>query len=83
MDLPAGSVSTVFVLDDAKGSLTAQAITDSATLADMPFGGIHTGGGGTASASTTPLGAAAGIAGVLGLLAVAGVLIRRRVRAGA
>ncbi len=83
VDLPAGSVSTVFVLDDATGSLTAQAITDSATLADMPVGGIHTGGGGTAPSSATPLGAVAGVAGVLGLVAVAGLLARRRVRAGA
>ena len=65
VDLPAGSVSTLFVLDTAAGALTAQAITDSATLADMPVGGIHTGGGGTAR----------GQAGTLGGIAVAGILL--------
>lgn len=65
VDLPAGSVSTLFVLDTAAGALTAQAITDSATLADMPVGGIHTGGGGTAH----------GQAGTLGGIAAAGILL--------
>ena len=86
VDLPAGSVSTLFVLDDARGALTAQTITDSATLADMPVGGIHTGGGGTAVSAASPVGvgaagAAAAVLGVFGLIAVR--RRRREVEAGA
>ncbi|MCW2166086.1 protein of unknown function (DUF4397) [Microbacterium hydrothermale] len=82
VDLPAGSVSTLFVLDDAQGALTAQTITDSATLADMPVGGIHTGGGGTAAATTAPTGAAATGAGAVAVAlgAVALIAARRRRR---
>ncbi len=65
VDLPAGSVSTVFVLDDATGSLTAQAITRLGDARRHARRGIHTGGGGTAPSSATPLGAVAGVAGVL------------------
>jgi len=75
VDLPAGSVSTLFVLDTADGTLTARAITDSATLADMPIGGIHTGGGGSAAQPTPLAGVVA--AGVL-LLVSAGVIVWRR-----
>lgn len=82
VDLPAGSVSTLFVLDDASGSLTAQAITDSATLADMPIGGIHTGGGGTATTPGAPVGAVAGIAALLGGVVVAVAALRRRAAKG-
>ncbi|MDZ5143749.1 DUF4397 domain-containing protein [Microbacterium testaceum] len=85
VDLPAGSVSTLFVLDDARGALTAQAITDSATLADMPVGGIHTGGGGTAVAAVNPIGvgAAAAAAAVLGVSVLIAVRRRREVEADA
>lgn len=78
VDLPAGSVSTLFVLDTAAGALTAQAITDSATLSDMPIGGIHTGGGGTATNTTAPVGAAVGVAALLGgVIATTAILHRR------
>ncbi|MFF0909573.1 DUF4397 domain-containing protein [Microbacterium enclense] len=82
VDLPAGSVSTLFVLDDAAGALTARAVTDSATLADMPVGGIHTGGGGTAASSEVAPGAVVGAAAVLGGLLVAAAALRRRASKG-
>ncbi|WP_170285662.1 DUF4397 domain-containing protein [Microbacterium rhizomatis] len=81
VDLPAGTVSTLFVLDTANGALTARAITDSATLADMPVGGINTGGGGTANGSGSPLGALAGFGVALGGIALTLTALRRR-RAG-
>jgi len=83
VDLPAGSVSTLFVLDDAQGSLTAQTITDSATLADMPVGGIHTGGGGTAATPVGPIGIAGAVAAALAVFATIGALRRRGVKADA
>ncbi|MEW1917976.1 DUF4397 domain-containing protein [Microbacterium sp. NPDC080005] len=81
VDLPAGSVSTIFVLDTASGALTAKAVTDSATLADMPVGGIETGGGGTAGDGEAPVGLF--VAGAL-LVGAAGVTMyaRRRRTAG-
>lgn len=82
VDLPAGSVSTLFVLDDAAGSLTARAVTDSATLADMPVGGIHTGGGGTAASSAETTGVLVGAAAVLGGLVAAFAVLRRRATKG-
>jgi hypothetical protein len=78
VELPAGSVSTLFVLDTAGGALTAQAITDSATLADMPIGGIHTGGGGTATDSADSAGALAAVGIVFAGAAVALTVLRRR-----
>lgn len=83
VELPAGSVSTLFVLDTASGALTAQAVTDSATLADMPTGGINTGGGGTVRDDGV-VSVAAPIAGLVVLVAAGAVstLIARRRRWG-
>jgi hypothetical protein len=85
VELPAGSVSTLFVLDTASGALTAQAITDSATLADMPVGGINTGGGGTAATGADAAPVAASIAGI-GVVALAAItatlFVRRRREVG-
>jgi hypothetical protein len=78
VELPAGSVSTLFVLDTAGGALTAQAITDSATLADMPIGGIQTGGGGTAGGQAGPAGALAAFGIVFAGAVVAVTVLRRR-----
>ncbi|WP_405372324.1 MULTISPECIES: DUF4397 domain-containing protein [unclassified Microbacterium] len=78
VDLPAGSVSTLFVLDNAAGALTAKAVTDSATLADMPIGGIETGGGGTAGEQNAPVGSIAVAALVLGGVAFSIAARRRR-----
>lgn len=77
VDLPAGSVSTLFVLDTADGALTARAVTDSATLADMPVGGINTGGGGAAhqeGIATT----FAPLAMALGVVALGIIVFRHR-----
>lgn len=82
VDLPAGSVSTLFVLDDAAGTLTARAVTDSATLADMPIGGIHTGGGGTAAQPVPAAALLAGAGALLVALAAAVVVRRRRAAKG-
>lgn len=79
VELPAGSVSTLFVLDTSEGELTARAITDSATLADMPIGGIHTGGGGTASDQGTAGGVLAAFALIFGAGLVTIAARRRRV----
>lgn len=45
LDLTAGSVSTVFVVDDSTGGITAVPVTDSAATAATPVGGVQTGGG--------------------------------------
>ncbi|NHI16077.1 DUF4397 domain-containing protein [Microbacterium excoecariae] len=83
VDLPAGSVSTLFVLDTADGALTAKAVTDSATLADMPIGGIETGGGGTANQGAFPAFPVV-LTGLLLAGAVIGVVtVRRRASEGA
>lgn len=78
VELPAGSVSTLFVLDTADGALTARAVTDSATLADMPIGGIHTGGGGTAGGPVDPAVLVSALVIVLGGIAVTIAVVRRR-----
>ncbi|MFD1714063.1 DUF4397 domain-containing protein [Amnibacterium flavum] len=45
VDLPVGSVSTLFVLDTPAGGLTITPILDSASAGTMPVGGVETGGG--------------------------------------
>ena len=45
MDVAAGSVTTLFVLDTADGGLTILPILDSAAAAVVPVGGVQTGGG--------------------------------------
>ncbi|UYK40348.1 DUF4397 domain-containing protein [Microbacterium terricola] len=52
VDVAAGSVSTLFVLDTADGGLTILPIVDSAAVGDAPDGGVQTGGGGTASSTS-------------------------------
>ncbi|WP_172582658.1 DUF4397 domain-containing protein [Subtercola boreus] len=49
VNLVAGSVSTLFVLDDASGGLALKAVLDSSSVGDLPTGGIQTGAGGTAT----------------------------------
>ncbi|MEJ1154689.1 DUF4397 domain-containing protein [Microbacterium marmarense] len=77
VDLLAGSVSTLFVLDTADGSLTARAVTDSATLADMPVGGINTGGGGAANQADSAT-AFAALSVALGMVALGLIVVNRR-----
>ncbi|MDF2443206.1 MAG: hypothetical protein JWR01_1409 [Subtercola sp.] len=49
VDLKAGSVSSLFVLDNASGGVTITSVTDAASVGGaLPTGGIQTGGGATA-----------------------------------
>jgi len=45
VDLAAGSVNTLFVLDNSSGGLTVVPVVDSASTAETPQGGVQTGGG--------------------------------------
>lgn len=58
-----GSVTTLFVLDTATGGLTILPVVDSAAVADVPVGGVRTGGGWLATQAEAfdalPLGTAA------------------------
>ncbi|ROS59543.1 uncharacterized protein DUF4397 [Frigoribacterium sp. PhB160] len=45
VDLAAGSISTLFVLDNSTGGLTVVPVVDSAATAQTPVGGVQTGGG--------------------------------------
>lgn len=65
VDLAAGSVYTLLVLDDGEGGLTVQAALDAAGSGTVPVGGVQTGAGGTAG------GTASGTAAVVVLAAAA------------
>lgn len=83
IDLASGSVATLFVLDDSTGGVTVKSVVDSASVGDLPTGGIQTGGGATA-AEHVDSGAGFGI-GMLALLPLAGaaaLVVVRRHRAG-
>ena len=73
LDVAAGSVHTVLVLDRSGGGLTVQPLLDAASMGAVPVGGVATGAGGLAGGSghSVPLGV--GIA----LLAAAGLLVGR------
>lgn len=78
--LPAGTVHTLFVLDDASGSLSVTPVLDSSASTVAPVGSIDTGAGGLAGAD-----GGAGLAGPMAVLsalvaALAGVLLVRRGR---
>ena len=47
VNLAPGSVSTLFVLDNASGGVTISSVTDASSVGDLPTGGIQTGGGAT------------------------------------
>ncbi|PZF85314.1 DUF4397 domain-containing protein [Jiangella anatolica] len=76
VDLAAGSVNTLFVLD-VDGELNVIGVVDSTGTPEAPAGGVQTGGRGMTEDSgwSTPLGA---VALVAGLAAVTAVLARRR-----
>lgn len=76
VDLAAGSVNTLFVLD-VDGELNVVGVVDSTGTPETPAGGVATGGRGLASSPdrTAPLGAVA-LAGALAV--VTAVLARRR-----
>ena len=74
VDLAAGSVYTMLVLDDGNGGVTVQTALDAASPGVVPVGGVETGAGGTADGggATTAVAVALGVvaAAVLGLLAL-------------
>lgn len=78
VDLRSGAAQTLFVLDDASGALTVLPVVDSATMTETPVGGLATGGGALAmrDAGIRTLAAA----GLLAVLAAAGVAAARRAR---
>ncbi len=49
VDLPMGSVNTLFVLDNSSGGLTVMPVLDSAAVGAAPVGGVQTGGGALAT----------------------------------
>ncbi|KNY06875.1 DUF4397 domain-containing protein [Microbacterium sp. GCS4] len=72
VSVAAGSVTTLFVLDTSSGGLTILPILDSASVGDVPDGGVDTGGGFLASASAggdaddaAPTGPAKRLGGIL------------------
>jgi hypothetical protein len=69
VNLAAGSVYTVLVLDSSSGGVTVRTVLDAASPGVVPAGGMETGAGGTAGGSTplVPL--------VLAGLATAGLLL--------
>jgi hypothetical protein len=80
VSLDAGTVHTLFVLDDAQGDLRVTPILDSAAVTVPPVGAIETGGGalgaGDAAALQAAGPAAAGAAAAAALLVL--LLLRRR-----
>ncbi|SNS35339.1 protein of unknown function [Geodermatophilus pulveris] len=74
VDLAAGSVYTLLVLDDGAGGLTVRRALDAAGSTTVPVGGVETGAGGLAGG---PAGAAVLGAGVV-LVAAAVVGVRAR-----
>jgi hypothetical protein len=76
LDVAAGSVHTVLVLDRSGGGLTVQPLLDAASMGAVPVGGVATGAGGLAGGSGRHVPLAVGIA----LLATAGLLVGRRDR---
>jgi len=76
LDLRAGSVDSLLVLDDPDGGLTLRVVVDAAGPAAVPAGPVAAGGGGTAG--TTSRLPAAALAGA-GALLLAGLHGRRRV----
>ena len=76
VDLSAGSVYTVLVLDGDGGGLTVQTALDAASPGVVPAGGVETGAGGAATSSGwTMVGFAAAALSALALLVT--VLLRR------
>lgn len=80
VDLAAGGVYTLVVVDDADGALGVRAVTDAAGAAAMPVGGAQTGGGGTAAGAPGTQPEFVPVVAGAALLLLAAVLVRRRVR---
>lgn len=81
VDLAAGSVASLFVLDDASGGLVVKSVLDSAGVGPLPTGGIQTGGGATAvhvNSGSEALGVVAALALFAAVAAGVAVTTRRR-----
>jgi hypothetical protein len=78
LDLAAGSVYSLFVLDRPEGGLTVRTVLDAAGAGVVPTGGVETGAGGTAAGELEP----AVVVGAVGLTARTGLLLSRRARRG-
>ena len=76
VQLDAGAVYSVLVLDDAGGGLTVRPVLDAAGPGVMPVGGVETGAGGTADTGV-PTGVLALVLGAGGLARVVGTVARR------
>jgi hypothetical protein len=86
VDLKAGQIASVFVLDDARGGIVLHRVLDSASVGGVPKGYLATGGGYLAHQAEQQHTDLVLAAGGLGLLAAAGlsagvVARRRRARA--
>ncbi|PWD50510.1 cell wall protein [Serinibacter arcticus] len=78
VDLPAGSVNTLVVLDDGD-QITLTTLEDASGPSAAPQGGVATGEGGLVLEADRRTGAAiAGVAGALGLVVGLRALVRRR-----
>jgi hypothetical protein len=77
-DLGAGSVHTLFVVDDAEGALTVMSALDSAAVDQAPLGGVATGGGALAAGQQSAQAAALG--GLAAIVLAAAAVVFARVR---
>jgi len=68
VNLAPGTVSTLFVLDNASGGVTLMPVLDSSAAGDAPEGPVETGGGGLAKQSSTVQGTLDDLSGVFGRL---------------
>jgi hypothetical protein len=78
LDLAAGSVYSLFVLDRPEGGLTVRTVLDAAGSGVVPTGGVEAGAGGTAAGEPDP----AVVGGAVGLTILTGLLVARRSRRG-
>ena len=80
LDLAAGSVYSLFVLDRPEGGLTVRTVLDAAGAGRVPAGGVEAGAGGSAAREVEP----ALVGGAVGLtvLTGAGLVLARRSRRG-
>jgi len=79
VDLDAGAVYSVLVLDDAASGLTVQPVLDAAGPGVTPVGGVETGAGGTA-VSDVPVGALVALTLVTGGAAIGAAAVTRNSR---
>ncbi|SET62887.1 DUF4397 domain-containing protein [Geodermatophilus poikilotrophus] len=78
LDLAAGSVYSLFVLDRPEGGLTVRTVLDGAGSGVVPTGGVETGAGGTAARELEP----GLVGGAVGLTLLTGLVLARRSRRG-